>query len=39
MLSVLADGRKLISFVILKRKNFPKKEKSFQLELYLNVMT
>jgi hypothetical protein len=32
MLSVLADGRKLTPFVILKRK------KNFLLELYLNVM-
>jgi hypothetical protein len=37
MLSVLADGRKLTPFVILRRKNLPKK-KNFLLELYLNVM-
>jgi hypothetical protein len=36
MLSVLADGRKLTPFVILRRKIFQKK--NFLLELYLNVM-
>jgi hypothetical protein len=29
MLSVLADGRKLTSFVILRRKNLPKEKNSY----------
>jgi len=37
MLSVLADRTKLALFVILKRKDLPKK-KNFLLESYLNIL-